>query len=224
MLKLFFLLISLAIPLFSSNPIAFASLGNQIYNSVENIKKLSTISDFYPYEKRINNYLLKVKRAKQLGFSLDENTPAKTKKEYLMTLRQLAEENNYYHRLAQKSLESSIKNGDSLLFSKIINSGLIDTKANKKRILHYYFAHKKDINPDGLIQSYLDEDAMLQRKHKVSRHKRVSKKTKEEEKIERLRARDKARKKALEERLERELEKRKREIREEQREELLKSL
>ncbi|SFV71028.1 hypothetical protein MNB_SM-5-612 [hydrothermal vent metagenome] len=224
MLKLFFLLISLTISLFPSNPIAFASLGNQIYNSAENIKKLIAISSFYPYKKRINNYLVKVKKAKQLGFSLDENTPAKTRKEYLITLRKLSDENNYYHRLAQKTLESSIKKEDSLLFSNIINSGLIDRKANKKRILHYYFAHKKEINPAGLIQSYLDEDAKRKHKRKGLRVKRVIKKSKEEDKIARLRARDKARKRALEERLERELQEKKKEIIEQQKEELLKSL
>ena len=224
MLKSFILLFTLTTLLFSTNPKAYASLGNQIYNNLENIKKLTTISDYYLYFDAINNYLFKVKRAKQLGFSLDENSPSKVKKQYLQTLRQLSKENNYYHRLAQKSLETSIKNRDFLLFSQIINSGLIDTKANKKRILHYYFAHIKDINASGVIQSYLDKDALLKRKRKALRHKRVVKKTKEEEKIERLREQDKAHQVALEKRLNREVQKKKREIREEQREELLKSL
>ena len=224
MFKLFILLFTFTTLLFSANPKAYATLGNKIYDNVQNIKKLTTIGDYYLYKDEINSYLLKVNTAKQLGFSLDENSAPKVRKKYLQTLRQLSKDNDYYTRMAQTSLETSIENGDSLLFSKIINSGLIDTKANKKRILDYYFAHVNDVNASGVIQSYLDQDEALKRKHDAMQRKRLSKKMREEQKIKRLREQDKARQTALENRLDRAVQKRKREIRKEQKEELLKSI
>ena len=224
MFKLFILLFTFTTLLFSANPKVYESLGNQIYNNTDNIKKLTTIGDYYLYVDEINSYLLKVNAAKQLGFALDKNSAPKVRKAYLQTLRKLSKDNDYYTRMAQTSLETSIQNGDSLLFSKIINSGLIDTKANKKRILDYYFAHANDINTSGVIQSYLDEDEALKRKHDDMQSKRLSKKMREEQKIKRLRERDKARQTALENRLDRAVQKKKREIRKEQKEELLKSI
>ena len=224
MFKLFILLFTLTTLLFSANPKPYATLGNKIYNNANNIKKLTTIGDYYLSVDNINSYLLKVNAAKQLGFALDANSPIKARKKYLQTLRKLSKENDYYTRMARTSLENSIQNGDSLLFSKIINSGLIDTKVNKKRILDYYFSHANDINTSGVIQSYLDENAAIKRKHDAMRHKRLSKKMREEQRIKRLRALDKARQTALENRLDRAVEKRKREIRKEQKEELLQSL
>ena len=224
MLKFFILFFTFTTLLFSANPKVYESLGNQIYDNTDNIKKLTTIGDYYLYVDGINHYLFNVKLAKQFGFSLDKNSSPKMRKKYLQTLRKLSKENDYYMRMAQTSLETSIQNGDSLLFSKIINSGLIDTKANKKKILSYYFKHEKDINASGIIQSFLNKEAALRRKNEAMRRKQLSKKMREKEKIERLRKEDKARQRALENRLDREVEKKKREIREEQREELLKSI
>ena len=224
MFKLFILLFTFTTLLFSANPKPYATLGNKIYDNANNIKKLTTIGDYYLYVDKINNYFVKVNLAKQLGFSLDKNSTPKEKREYLQTLRKLSKDNDYYIRMVHNSFETSMQNGDSLLFNRIINSGLIDTKANKKRILDYYFAHSKDINSSGVIQSYLDEDEALRRKHEAMKRKRLSKKMLEEQKIKRLRERDKARQIGLEKKLNEALEKKKREIREEQREELIKSL
>ncbi|SFV64168.1 hypothetical protein MNB_SM-5-372 [hydrothermal vent metagenome] len=225
MLKLFILFFTFTTLLFSANPRVYESLGNPIYNNIENIKKLTTIGDFYLYVDGINHYIVNVELAKQLGFSLGKDSAPEMRNKYLQTLRKLSKENNYYKRLVQRTLEAAIQNGDSLLFSKLINSGLIDTKANKKKILTYYFKHKKDINPSGIIQSFLDRDAtLLKRRNEAIRRRKLLKKKREKEKIERLRKEDEARQRALENRLDREVEKQKREIREEQREELLKSL
>ena len=224
MFKLFILLFTFTTLLFSANPKPYATLGNKIYDNANNIKKLTTIGDYYLYVDKINSYFVKVNLAKQLGFSLDKNSTPKEKREYLQTLRKLSKDNDYYIRMVYNSFEASMQNGDSLLFNRIINSGLIDTKANKKRILDYYFAHSKDINSSGVIQAYLDEDEALRRKHEAMKRKRLSKKMLEEQKIKRLRERDKARQIGLEKKLNEALEKKKREIREEQREELIKSL
>jgi hypothetical protein len=226
MYKLFVLPLLFVTFLYSSsiNPTAYATLGDKIYNNVANIKKLTTIGDYYLYVDDINDYLKRVREVKQEGLALTDNSPLKAKKDYLNKLRKLSKENDYYTRLAQTSLESSMANGDSLLFSKIINSGLIDTKAHKKEILDYYFAHSKDINTSGVIQSYLDESEALKRKREAMYKRRMSKKLREEQKIKRLRERDKERQLMLEKKLDTEVKKKKLEIRKEQKEELIKSI
>ena len=132
MYKIFVLLFIFVTLLYSSNPKAYATLGDKIYNNVANIKKLTTIGDYYLYVDEINDYLKRVKAAKEEGLLLNENSPVQKKKNYLNRLRELSKENDYYSRMAQTSLEASMENGDSLLFTKIINSGLIDTKIHKK--------------------------------------------------------------------------------------------
>ncbi len=224
MYKIFVLPFIFVTLLYSSNPKAYATLGDKIYNNVANIKKLTTIGDYYLYVDEINDYLKRVQAAKEEGLLLDENSPVQKKKNYLKKLRELSKENDYYSRMAQTSLEASMENGDSLLFSKIINSGLIDTKIYKKEILDYYFAHSKDINTTGVIQSYLDESEALKRKREAMYKRNMSKKLREEEKIKRLRARDKARQLELEKKLDKAVEKKKKEIRKEQKEELIKSI
>jgi len=224
MYKLFILPFVFVTLLYCANPKAYATLGDKIYNNVTNIKKLTTIGDYYLYVDDINDYLKRVREAKQEGLALTDNSPLKAKKDYLNKLRKLSKENDYYTRLAQTSLESSMANGDSLLFSKIINSGLIDTKAHKKEILDYYFAHSKDINASGVIQSYLDESEALKRKRESMYKRRMSKKLREEQKIKRLRERDKERQLELEKKLDKEVQKKKLEIRKEQKEELIKSI
>jgi len=221
LLLLFFTYVSLV---YGANPKAYASLGNKIYDNVNNIQNLTKIGDYYLYVDEINDYIRRVRIAKEKGFQLEKESSLQERNNYLKTLRKLAQDNDYYTRMAKTSLENAIKNGDSLLFSKIINSGLIDTKANKKRILDYYFAHKKDINATGIIQHYLDEDRALQRAQEEKNRLKLSKAQREALKIKRLRLRDKKRQEALEKKLDAAVKEKKLEIREEQKKELLKSI
>lgn len=220
-LIIFFLCFS---SLYAINPKAYASLGDKIYNNAQNIKKLTSIGDYYLYSDDINAYLKKVTLAKQKGLMLDANSSADERKKYLATLRQLSSLNDYYVHMAETSLKNSIANQDSLLFSKIINTGLIDLKAHKKEILDYYFAHSNEVKADGAIKEFLDKSSELKRKRKEQERKERLKKLHEQEKIQRLRQRDKKRQLELEEKLDKAVEKKKMEIRKEQKEELIKSI
>jgi len=220
-LILFFLCFSLA---HAVNPKAYASLGDKIYSNAQNIKSLTTIGDYYLYVDDINNYLQRVNIAKQEGLMLDINSSLKEKKEYLSKLRKLSLLNDYYVRMAETSFENAIANQDSLLFSKIINTGLIDIKKHKKEILNYYFTHSKEVETTGIIKTFLDESSALQRKREALERKNRSKKLHEQEKIKRLRQRDKKRQLELENKLDQAVEKKKMEIREEQKAELIKSI
>ena len=220
-LILFFLCFSFAHAL---NPKAYARLGDTIYNNANNIKNLISIGDYYLYVDDINKYLQSVNAAKQEGLLLDANSSPQEKKRYLSKLRKLSAMNDYYVRMAETSLENSIANQDSLLFSKIINTGLIDTKRYKKEILDYYFKHTKEVEPTGVIKMFLDESKALQRKREALERKNRSKQLHEQEKIKRLRERDKKRQLELENKLDKAVEKKKMEIRKEQKAELIKSI
>lgn len=208
----------------SSNPKPYATLGDKIYDNAKNIKKLENLGDYYLYLDDIKKYLQEVKATKKLGYMLNDNSTLQSKKDYLEKLRELSKDNDYFMRMAETSFKSSIKNNDSLLFSQVINSNLIDTKKYKKEILDYYFTHSKDINSSGLIQKYLDEDKALQEAREKMHKKYKTKKMLEAEKIKRLREEDKRKHMELEERLNKVLEKKKKEIRKEQKMELIKSI
>jgi hypothetical protein len=210
MYKLFVFTFLFTTLLNAANPKAYAVFGDTIYNNIDNIKKLTKIGDYYLYVDDINDYIHRVNEAKKRGMLLDEKSPLSEKRAYLNTLRKLSKENDYYSHMAQTSFINAMQNGDSLLFTKIINSGLIDTKAHKKEILDYYFAHSKDINTTGVIQTYLDENREMQRREALKR-KRLSKKEREEQRIKRLRELDKKRRLELEQKLDKAVKKKKEE-------------
>jgi len=48
--------------------------------------------------------------------------------------------------------ENSIKKKDTLLWSKIINSGFVDTQKYKDVILEFYFDHSEEIDEDKKLK------------------------------------------------------------------------
>jgi len=210
--------------LLAKNPSPFAALGNVIYNNAPKIESLKKIDVFKSYSKEIEAYALDVAKVKKEGFALEYNTTPKRRKMYLQQLRRLAKMNDYYTHLVKLFYDNALKLHNSKLFSQLINTGLLDTDEHKKEIIDYYFAHQEEINPKGLIQSYLDEDAKLRAKREAQRKRYKSKQERELERIKEIRERDKREKERLEKRLDEELKKRKRKIREYQKKELSKTI
>ena len=126
--------------------------------------------------------------------------------------------------MAETSLSNALSNADSLLFTKILNTGLIDLKAHKKEILDYYFTHKNDIKASGALKEFIDKSTVFKSNAEAEARRNRSKKLREELKIKRLRERDRKRQLELEKKLDQAVEKKKMEIRQEQREELIKSI
>ncbi|WP_373004630.1 hypothetical protein [Sulfurimonas sp.] len=212
----------LATFLMAQNPKVYSALGDVIYDNVENIEKLKDISEFSQFEKKIDSYVKEVYKAKDIGYAIEAGDKNIDKKKYLETIRELSKTNDFFHRTTVSSYKSSIINQDNILFSKTINSGLIDTKKYKAEILEYYFAHCPEMNASGVIQKYLDEDEMLEQKQNLSRKPALSKKQIQEAKIKRIREKDKAKQESIQKTLEEELIKKKSDIRKEQVEELTK--
>lgn len=212
----------LATLLIAQNPKVYSALGDVIYDNVDNIEKLKEIPEFSQFKQKIDSYVKEVYKAKDVGFAIESGDKTKDKTEYLQTIRELSKTNDFFYRTTVSSYKSSITNQDNTLFSKTVNSGLIDTKKYKPEILEYYFANCNDMNASGVIQEYLDEDEMLKQKQTQSKKPTLSKKNIQEAKIKRIREKDKANQESIQKTLEDELVKKKSDIRKEQVEELTK--
>ena len=219
---LYFLLLSTL--LFAQNPIAYAALGDVIYDNVDKIENLKNIDEYKIYDKKIDKYVADVKQAKEEGFALENGSDSVTKQAYLNKLRALAKTNDFFVRSVASSYDAAKKQEDSRRFSQLINSGLLDVSERKKEIVDYYFAHAQDMNTTGLIQSYLDADAKLRAKKEAQQKRYKSKKEREAERIRQIRENDRRTKEKLENKLQKELKEKKLEIREYQKEELNKTI
>jgi hypothetical protein len=217
------LLIILSIVLYAQNPKAFSALGDVIYNNVDKIQKLANIDDYGVYKKKIEEYVSAVRKVKKEGFALDEGFNS-NKMDYLNKLRKLSQTNDFFVRSAKRNLDIAIENENSKLFSQLINTGLIDEKKSKNKIIDYYFAHSDDVNATGLIQKYLVNDKRLRAKKEHKKSLLKSKKLRELEKIRRIRKNDRLEQEKLEQQLNQEVQKKKLEIRQEQKKELSKTI
>ena len=213
-MKFFVILSLLATLIFSQTPNVYSSLGDKIYASVNNMENIKRLPEFSHLQDKIDNYLLDVEKARKDGIAIDSGDNATDNKVYLKKLRELSSEYDYFKRSVYSSFKSSIKDSDSRLFSSVVNSGMMDVKEHKKDILDYYYRHSDEINPSGVIEELVNEDAKTKKRRKTSR---VSV---ESDKIKRLRANDKLQEAAEIRRLEAELKERKRQIREYQQREL----
>lgn len=215
----FLLLLIASILLYAQNPKAFSALGDVIYNNVDKIKKLENIDDYSVYKKKIQEYVATVEKVKKDGFALDEGLYS-DKMKYLNKLRELSLTNDFFVRSVKRNLDLAIENGNSKLFSQLINTGLIDEEKNKDKIINYYFAHSDEVNASGLIEKYLDNDKKLRAKKEYKKSLLYRKKLREMEKIKRIRKNDKLEQERLEKKLNQELKKKKLQIIEEQKKEL----
>ena len=218
-----FLFLLLNITLYAQNPKAFSALGDVIYNNVDKIQKLENIDDYEVYKKKIKEYVADVKKLKKEGFALDEGINT-NKMQYLNKLRKLSQTNDFLVRSAKRNLDLAIENGNSKFFSQLINTGLIDEKKSKNKIIDYYFSHSDEVNATGLIQKYLDNDKNLRGKKEYKKSLLNSKKLRELEKIKRIRKKDKLQQEKLEQQLNQEVQKKKLQIRQEQKKELSKTI
>jgi hypothetical protein len=217
------LLLCITLILEAKNPYPYSALGNVIYDNVSKVRDLQYIGEFAPYEEKINNYVARVKKVKSTGYALEKGD-YKDKMAYLTKLRALAKEYDAIRRSVELAYEKALKNDDVVLFNKVINSGLLDTDKYKKEIIDFYFEHMDTMSANGIIDSYLKEDAKLRAKRAAKRKRYLSKKQKELERIKRIRRNDKQQQERLEKELEFELKKKKKEIREYQKRELSKTI
>jgi len=206
--------------LIAQNPKVYSVLGDVIYDNAKNIEKLKDIKKFSSFEDKIDKYIIDVNKTKNDGFLVETGSSNIDKMAYLDKLRELAKINDFFLRSANSTLEYSINNSDSSLFSEIINNGLIDMKQNKSKILNYYLEHSDEINATVALQKFLDEDQALRKEREESLKLRVTTKELEEAKIKRIRKNDRQKQEALQKALEEEVVRKKTAIRKNQIKEL----
>jgi hypothetical protein len=213
MKKILILFLFVAI-LNAKNPLVYASLGDVIYDNVSKIESLKEIEEYSVFKEKIETYVQEVSALKKYGFLIENGESSASSKVYLEKLRELSKTNDFFVRDAKLSYLNAMDNENFILFSVIINSGLIDIQANKSQIKEYYYAHSNDINTTGVIQQILDEDALLLQKNQSKQYK--SKKESEAEKIRRIREKDKERRESIQRSLEEEVSRKKAQILQEQ--------
>jgi len=207
----------LATLLFAQNPSVYSAIGDEIYNNVEAIDKLKSLSA-YPYEEeKITKYVIDVKKSKKNGFKIESGSKEISASDYLKTLRRLVKVNDSFIRKVNSMFERSLKDENSLLFIEMVNSGLLDTKPRQKEIMDFYINHQDDIDPSGVIQTFLDEDAELRRRQAYWLE---AKKRKEAARVKYLREKDRAEEEALNQKLTEEVKEKKKAIRAHQKQEL----
>lgn len=203
---------------FAKNPAPYAAIGDDIYSNVESIEKLVDLVEYYADKKKIEVYAYNVTIAKKMGFEVEARNKNVSASEYLKTLRELSKEYKSFLRKVYGAFFRSMSEQNSVLFSEMINSGLIDTKAHKEKIMSYYMKHQEEVITEGTIQKYLDDDAKLL--GNVNKYKALTKAQKDAARVKRLRAKDKAQREAREKTLEQELIQKKLDIRATQKKEL----
>jgi len=199
------------------NPQVYTSLGNEIYTNISAIEKLKQINKYKVFTEKIDTYLKKVKQTKIFGYELASNRHSGVKLDYLKQLREHKKVNDYFIRSAHDTLKSAIDTKDNALFTQMVNSGLIKTREYKKQIMLYYKANASEIDPKGVIQTFLDEEYAWKN---TKQYKPKTKAELQKEKVARLRKNDKLDAEALEKRLSEELRLKKEKIIQEQEREL----
>lgn len=219
MLKIVLLLV-LTLTLYASNPKIYAALGDLIYNNEPKISKLAELQIYRANRETIENYSKEVQRVKEMGMLAEKSKDKKLQKEYLIRLRKLSKENDFFIRSANKNYEKALQTQQSEDFVGLVNSGLIETNARKEEILNYYYEHKEEIDLTGVLEEYVKEDKELKKKRDIKSVKKRTKEALAREKIERIRKNDLEAQKRLELRLQEELTEKKSAIRKDQAEAL----
>jgi hypothetical protein len=212
-MKFFLFLFFLATLLMGANPTIYSVLGDGVYNNVGNIIKLKEIAAYVDERDKIEGYVQEVYATKKMGHAIEQGDQSFDKLAYLNKLRELSKENDNYVRSAHSNFRASMSSEDSEMFSSLINSGLIDTPRYKDEIINYYIGHVEEVNPEGVIQNFINEDKYLRKEAAANQKLYKSKQQRQKEKIQRIREQDAIEQKALEESLQKEVDKKKSEIR-----------
>ncbi|MCD6259773.1 MAG: hypothetical protein J7J31_09250 [Helicobacteraceae bacterium] len=215
---LFFTLLTTLV--YATNPAVYSALGDVIFNNAPHIDNLKNIKEYERYKMRIEEYVAKVAQVKEEGFRLERGDTSVDKKAYLQKLRELSNTNDFFVKDVHANYKASMRDKDNELFSKMINSKLLDVNKYKSEIKEYYIQNSEGITQEGVIQKLLDEDARLAKQRELTKKKYKSKEEIEREKIERLRKKDKEQAETLQKSLEKELQEKKKKILKEQVQEL----
>ncbi len=219
MFKVFLSLLA-SVTLMASTPKIYAALGDIIYTNEPKIVKLATLQIYRANRDSIESYAKEVQRVKKIGILAEKSNDNKLKREYLVELRKLSKQHDFFIRSVEKNYDKAVEMQQSQDFVALVNSGLIKTESRKDEILNYYYEHQEEIVPEGVLKQYVVADREEKKKRDVKKVKKRTKEALQREKIERIRKNDLEAQKKLELKLQEELTQKKSEIRKDQEEAL----
>jgi len=150
------LLLLISFQLFAQNPKLFNSLGDTVYNSIENIKKLEEITAFKNNYTFIKSHIKQSETLWAEGMLLDDSSEASLKKGYLKDLRSLSKNHDNLMRSVYKRLDESMKNSDIETFSQIINTNLTPAGASTPDVVAFYKSKVQESIKIDKLEAYLE--------------------------------------------------------------------
>lgn len=206
--------LSLSLLLFASNPSIYSSLGDKIYNDVDNIMKLKEVAHFSKYEEDLVSYRLNVLKLKEDGFALDKKSSSLSKEMYLNSLRVLEKRYTLYTKEVDRVLKIAMQDGDSHTFNTLIATNLVDLEENRAEVLNFTKKHEGEVIITPSINKIIEVDEREKLKA-IDLKQNI-----EKERVQRIRESSKRKEALLEKELQEESEKKKLEIRNKQEEAL----
>jgi len=150
-MKIFLLFFLCSFLVYAKTPTVFKDFGDPLY---ANALKLEKLKEFPVISKeKLDSYLKKVEEVKRFGNTLLESDE-KAKEKYFEDLRELAKQNDIYVDQARELFKQAFDKNNVEIFSKILESGLIDIKRNEEKIFEFYKKNKKELFNK---ENYVDE-------------------------------------------------------------------
>lgn len=216
-----FLTLLLAVTVWAANPKMYAGVGDPIYDTMEQVKSLVWIESMRKYRQGIGDFLAACQTTKEQGLALEKSHAVESeRKGYLQKLRTLTREHDFFVNAARKVFEQTMKTGNYEDFSKLIETGLIDTATNRQEITAFYETHRGTHRIE-VLDAYLMEDQALREREMSEKEKRRERYERyKKQRIEQINRRQKAEKASKRREIEAETERQKQEAYRMQEEEL----
>ncbi len=215
-MKNIIVLLLLVVAIFADNPKTYSLLGDVIYNNADNFNKLKNKNLYNLEKENIEKYIKKVNKVKEYGFLVDDHPSKTTKSEYLKKLRVIQKLNDKHIAKVHKNFTLAMKNEESVFFSQLLNSELVDIRRYRKDIRSYYYTHKDEVVLPPKLEAEFDRDEQSLKRQRI----KESKYSEDKARVKRIQASDKVKQERMEKYLEAEAKRKKREIQEYQKQEL----
>ena len=217
----FLLLLLFTLSLSAKNPIAFAALGDVVYNDVEKFEGLEALPSMQEHKEDIKAYILLAEKTKKMGFAVDAKSKSVNVKHYLKALRDLSARHDAIVLSSQKCFNEAMGDEDSETINNMLQMGVINPDNYKVELIEYYGEFGEDYNLSSLKPMYDLYLKSITKDHNVSR---ISDAQREEienkSRIKRVRARRLAKEEALNKSVRQEQQREKQKVLDKQKKEL----
>lgn len=195
-MKKLLLTLLISVSLYGQNPVAFAALGDVIYNDLPKFEQLSSLAAMRDFKPMIDDYIQAASESKKLGFAVDRNEGSADPKGYLTKLRTLSTEHDAIILNARTRFEEAMEDAESETLTKMIAIGIVDPQDYKSRLVQYYEDYGEEQNLSAIEPLYREHLLDLAREQNSTKGGDTEA-MKKEELLKRMRATEKASNDAL---------------------------